>query len=114
MPARASAWRPRLPTPPIQPEDRLQRLRRRAALTLIWEDLWPPFAFAGAVALLFAAASWLGLWISTPPWARLAALVLFALALVAALSPLLWLRWPGRARTLGRLDRDADVAHRPA
>ncbi len=102
------------PPSPDRPDDPLKRLRRRAALTLFWEGLWPPLAFAGAVALLFAAASWLGLWLSTPPWARLAALILFGLALVAALAPLLWLRWPARDQALDRLDRDAEIAHRPA
>jgi uncharacterized protein (TIGR02302 family) len=100
--------------PSETPDDRLKRLRRRAELTLLWEDLWPPLAFAGAVAALFLAASWFGLWFETPPLARALALGLFALALLAALSPLLWVRWPGRDRALGRLDRDAEVAHRPA
>jgi uncharacterized protein (TIGR02302 family) len=95
-------------------ETRLSRLRRRAALTLLWESLWPPLAYAGVVVVLFAAASWFGLWFATPPLARLITLALFALALLAALSPLLWVRWPGRARTLERLDRDAPAAHRPA
>ncbi len=99
----------------IEPaQDPLKRLRRRAALTLLWEGLWPPLAFAGAVALLFAAASWFGLWLSAPPWARLAALGLFGLAFLAALAPLLWLRWPGRERALDRLDRDTEIEHRPA
>ncbi len=103
-----------MPPSPDSPQDHLLHLRRRAALILLWEELWPPCAFAGAVALLFAAASWLGLWLSTPSWARFAALVLFALAFAAALVPLLWLRWPARQRALDRLDRDAEVAHRPA
>ncbi len=102
-----------MPSPP-SPEDRLKRLRRRAALTLVWEDLWPPLAFAGAVALLFLAASWFGLWFETPPLARLVALVLFGLAFLAALSPVVMLRWPARWRALARLDRDAQAAHRPA
>ena len=100
--------------PSESPKDRLKRLKRRASLTLVWEDLWPPVAFAGAVALLFLAASWFGLWFETPPLARAVALALFALALLAALAPLVLLRWPGRTRALDRLDRDAEVAHRPA
>ena len=100
--------------PSESPGDRLKRLQRRAKLTLIWEDLWPPLAFAGAVALLFVAASWFGLWFQTPPLARAIALGLFGLALLAALAPLVRLRWPGGARALDRLDRDAEIAHRPA
>jgi len=100
--------------PSENPQDRLKRLRRRAELTLVWEGIWPPLAFAGAVVALFLAASWFGLWFETPPLARAVALGLFALALLAALAPLVQLRWPERARALGRLDRDAEIAHRPA
>ena len=96
------------------PQDRLQRLTRRAAFALLWEDLWPPLASAGVVALLFAAVSWFGLWFETPPYLRLVGLAAFGLALLAALFPLLRLRWPGRARSLERLDRDAPTSHRPA
>ena len=103
-----------MPEAAPDPQARLARLKRRAALTLIWEALWPPLAFAGAVGLLFAAASWFGLWFAAPPFVRLAALGLFGLAGLAALFPLVRLRWPGRTRTLARLDRDADAAHAPA
>jgi uncharacterized protein (TIGR02302 family) len=103
-----------LPKTAPDPAARLASLKRRAALTLLWEGLWPPLAFAGAVALLFVAASWFGLWFEAPPYARLAALALFGLAFLAALWPLIRLRWPGRAPTLARLDRDADARHAPA
>ena len=103
-----------MPAEPLGPQSRLERLRRAAALALYWEGLWPPLATAGVVALLFAAASWFGLWLEAPPLARLAALALFALALIAALAPLARLRWPRRAQSLARLDRDAAVTHRPA
>ena len=100
--------------PEADPLSRLARLKRRAALALVWEALWPPLAFAGAVGLVFAAASWFGLWFEAPPYARLTALVLFGLAFLAALFPLLRLRWPGARPTLHRLDRDADTRHAPA
>ena len=64
-------------------KSRLKRLRRRAALTLLWEELWPPLAFAGVVAVVFVAASWFGLWFSTPPTLRLVALAAFAGVLAA-------------------------------
>ena len=99
---------------PENADNRLARLRRRAALALLWEDLWPPLAAAGGVALLFAAVSWFGLWFEIPSYARLAGLALFGLALLAALTPLIWVRWPGSLRALRRLDRDSPVAHGPA
>ena len=96
------------------PETRLERLRRRAALALVWEAIWPPLANAGVVVLLFAAVSWFGLWFETPPYARLVGLAAFGLAILVALFPLVRLRWPDSSRALARLDRDAPVAHRPA
>ncbi len=102
-------------SPNSQNQDpKLTVLRRRAALTLVWERLWPPLAFAGAVVLLFAAASWSGLWIEAPRYARPFVLGLFALALVLALAPLVRVRWPGQRQLLARLDRDAPFGHSPA
>ncbi len=61
--------------------------------------------------LLFAAVSWFGLWFETPPYARLVGARRFRLSLLlAALFPLVRLRWPERSRALARLDRDAPVA----
>jgi len=80
---------------------------------LLWEDFWPPLAFACAVALVFVAASWLGVWLFLPPWVRLATLALLGIAFTATLTPLLRIRWPDWSRALDRLDRDAGVAHRP-
>ena len=102
------------PLPSHTVESRLKRLIRRASLVLLWEDLWPPLALSGAVVLLFAAASWFGLWFQTPPLFRLFALAAFGLAIVAALFPLVRLRWADPSRALSRLDRDAPIGHRPA
>ena len=99
---------------PTSPERTLERLTRRAAWALAWERVWPPLAWGGTVALLFLAASWLGLWFVTPGLWRWAALAVFILALAAALAPLALFRWPTRAQTLERLDRDARDGHRPA
>jgi uncharacterized protein (TIGR02302 family) len=80
----------------------------------MWERIWPPLAWTGALAALFLAASWFGLWFAAPRLARIGGLALFALALVATLSPLARLRRPSRAQALARLDGDAPEAHRPA
>jgi hypothetical protein len=93
---------------------RLLRLARRAGLVLLWERVWPPFAWALTVAALFLAASWFGLWLDLPAGARIAGVALFAAALLAALYPLARLRAPSRAQRLARLDRDAGAPHRPA
>lgn len=96
------------------PRSRLDALARLSGLRLFWEALWPPLAFAMAVAALFAAVSWTGLWLFAPVAARIAGVVAFGLALVLALSPLARLRWPTRASEMASLDRDAQVLHRPA
>jgi uncharacterized protein (TIGR02302 family) len=93
---------------------KLDALARRAALALLWEDIWPSLAWCGVIGALFLAASWFGLWFAAPRSFRIAGVALFALALLAALAPLARLRWPSRSRCLARLDRDAGEAHRPA
>src|ERR1700677_1984103 len=96
------------------PARRLDALARRAGWALIWERVWPPLAWSGALIALFLAASWFGLWFAAPRLARVGGLVLFALALAASLAPLARLRRPSRAEALARLDVDAREVHRPA
>ena len=105
---------PRDPDGAPDPAAKLERLARRANWTLVWEQVWPPLAWALAVVALFLAASWFGLWFVAPRPLHFVLLALFALALLAALFPLVKLRWPSRAEALARLDRDAMIAHRPA
>ena len=87
---------------------------RRARLALFWESLWPPLASFATVLGFFLAASWLGLWLWLPPIGRAVGLSLFALLALAALFPLIWVRWPGRTEGLARLDRNSGLRHRPA
>jgi uncharacterized protein (TIGR02302 family) len=96
------------------PAARLEALAWRARAALTWEKLWPPLSTAAAVALLFLAVSWAGLWLQAPRYIRIAGLVLFAAGLLAALFPLVFWRAPSRAAALRRLDRDSPVAHAPA
>ncbi|HVV94114.1 MAG TPA: TIGR02302 family protein [Hyphomicrobiales bacterium] len=92
----------------------LDRLIARARAALLWEAAWPPLATAGAVALLFLALSWLGLWPHLPPWARIAGVVLFALGIAAALWPLRRLQTPSETAALARIDHASSSRHRPA
>ena len=105
---------PKDPDGAPDPAARLERLARRANWTLVWEQVWPPLAWALSVVALFLAASWFGLWFVASRPLHFGLLALFALALLAALFPLVKLRWPSRADALARLDRDAMIAHRPA
>ncbi len=93
---------------------RLDVLARRAQAVLVFERIWPPLAWAGALVALFFAASWLGLWLAAPRLGRIVGVALFAAALLVVLAPIARLRRPTREETLRRVDRDARVAHRPA
>ena len=98
-------------------EEARRQLTRALSWTrhaLLWEKLWPRIASAFAVFGVFLAVSWLGVWIALPPLARVAGVLLFALLLIASLSPLAWLRRPGRAEALARLDLTSGIDHRPA
>ena len=93
---------------------RLAVAAQRARYAILWERVWPPLAALATAAGLFLALSWLGLWLWLPPLGRAAGLVLFgALALWAAF-PFWFLRLPGFADALRRLDRVSGLRHRPA
>ncbi|MGF3023213.1 TIGR02302 family protein [Methylobacterium aquaticum] len=92
----------------------LDRLVMRAGRVTLWEQAWPVLWRGLAVVLAFLAVSWLGLWLDAGPAWRMAGVALFALALVAALLPLVRLRPIARTQALARIDRDAGLAHRPA
>ncbi|ACL56670.1 TIGR02302 family protein [Methylobacterium nodulans] len=92
----------------------LDRLVVRAGRVTAWEQAWPILWRGLAVLLVFLAASWLGLWLDAPPSWRMAGIGLFAVALLAALLPLLRLRPLTRPQALARIDRDAGLRHGPA
>ncbi len=92
----------------------LLALAQRARIFLLWERVWPPLAWALGVVALFLAASWIGVWLDAPSYARMVGLGLFALALLAALFPLARLRAPDQREALVRLDRDAGAPNQPA
>jgi uncharacterized protein (TIGR02302 family) len=101
-------------TKPAELPSQLAIAARRARYAILWERVWPPLAALATAAGLFLALSWLGLWLWLPPLGRAAGLILFgALALWAAF-PFLFLRLPGFADALQRIDRASGLRHRPA
>ncbi len=99
---------------PASMPSRLALAARRARYAILWERVWPPLAALATAAGLFLALSWLGVWLWLPPLGRAAGLGVFlALALVAAF-PFLFVRVPGFADALHRLDRVSGLRHRPA
>src|SRR3954452_25637947 len=91
-------------TGPSHSIHRLDDLVGRARLVLWWERIWPALWGPLAVALVFVAASWLGLWLDLTPTTRMAGVGLFGLAFLGSLWPFVRLRWPGRGRALYPLD----------
>jgi uncharacterized protein (TIGR02302 family) len=92
---------------------RLAQAVRRSEFAIAWERVWPHLARLLTVAGLFLAASWLGLWLVLPFFARAIGVGLFGVIALAALVPLVWFRWPTRPEALSRLDRGTGVRHRP-
>jgi len=95
-------------------DGRFAELAVRARRALLVERVWPPLVFALVVSILFLAASWAGAWQFAPRSVRIGGVILFALGLGTALSPLMRLRRLATRDVLARLDRDAKVSHRPA
>jgi uncharacterized protein (TIGR02302 family) len=93
---------------------RLAALASSARRVLLLESIWPPLVFALAVAILFLATSWAGVWEFAPRSVRIAGVVVFALGAGVCLSSLMRLRRPAARDVLARLDRDAKASHRPA
>ena len=93
---------------------RLAGLSTLAGRVLLIERAWPPLVWALAIAALFLAVSWLGLWLFAPRELRIGGVLLFGIAVVVALAPLVGLRWPALRDIVTRLDRDAGAEHRPA
>ena len=87
---------------------------KRVRLSLFWERVWPPAAAVLTLVGAFLIVSWLGLWISISPLFRVIGLGVFALLMLAALYPLIFVRFPTVAEGLHRLDRGSGLAHRPA
>jgi hypothetical protein len=92
----------------------LERALFRAQWITFWERLWPPLATLATAIGLFLAVSWLGVWLWLPPIARAVALFGFLVLTAAATVPLVLVRFPSRHDGLRRLDRNANVPHRPA
>lgn len=93
---------------------RLEKLVGLAGAALIWEKLWRAVIPPALVLGLFVSLSFAGLWLNVGrPW-RIAGVVLFGLALIASMLPLLGLRPPSRKQALARIDRSSGVKHNPA
>ena len=106
-------------TEPVKEGDSVARLKlaqalQRATYAIAWERGWPHLARLLTVVGLFLAASWAGLWLALPSFARAIGLALFAIAALVALFPLIRFRWPRRDEALSRLDRGSGISHRPA
>jgi len=110
-----------IPDPSQAPRDhdaaarlQLSQALRRSVFAIAWERGWPSLARLLTVAGLFLALSWVGLWLALPFVARAIGLSLFGLLALAALFPLIRMRWPSRDEALARLDRNSGIRHRPA
>ena len=99
---------------PGLPDGTLRRALRLARWVVFWERLCPAVAGLATVAGAFLAVSWLGLWLWLPATGRAVGLCLFGLVALAALLPLVRLRFPSRLDGLRRLDRNTELPHRPA
>jgi uncharacterized protein (TIGR02302 family) len=105
------------PAAPAPDKALSRRFERRVALSRlallaerVWEVLLWPFLVMG----VFLVVSLFDLWSVVPPLAHRILLGAFGLALVLSLLPLFRLPLPSRAEALRRLERTAQIKHRPA
>ena len=92
----------------------LERKVRVNRWALLIERLWPLLWLPTTVIGLFLLVSLLGLWPLLRPQSHVIGLTIFGVALLAALLPVVRVRWPTRDEGLQRLERLSNVPHRPA
>jgi uncharacterized protein (TIGR02302 family) len=106
-------------TPPDAPEDKslARSFEWRVGLSrlaLVGERVWEALLWPFLVLAAFLILSMFDLWSVLPPLLHRALLVAFAVALLVSLLPLIRIPMPTRAEALRRLERNADIKHRPA
>nr|WP_040677528.1 TIGR02302 family protein [Rhizobium mesoamericanum] len=84
-----------------------------ARLVLLCEQILPLLLPILSVVALYLAASWFGIFRFAPDWVRIALLIGFAVAFVAALLPLRRLYWPDVAAADRLLERHNGLQHQP-
>ena len=94
-----------------------RRFQWRVALSrlaLVAERTWEALLWPFVVLAAFLIISLFDLWSLLPPLLHRALLVVSGVALLVSLLPLIRFPVPTRAEALRRLERDADIKHRPA
>ena len=94
-----------------------RRFQWRVALSrlaLVAERTWEALLWPFVVLAAFLIISLFDLWSLLPPLLHWALLVVSGVALLVSLLPLIRFPVPTRAEALRRLERDADIKHRPA
>jgi uncharacterized protein (TIGR02302 family) len=104
---------------PDSPED--TALARRfewrvglSRLALVGERVWEALLWPFLVLAVFLILSLFDLWSVMPPLLHRGLLIVFGIALVISLLPLIRFPIPTRAEALRRLERNAEIKHRPA
>ncbi|HHZ09722.1 MAG TPA: TIGR02302 family protein [Rhizobiales bacterium] len=99
--------------PPNPFSRRLGRTRGATFAAMVTERLWPLVVPLLATGSLFLATAWFGLFRLLPDWTRIAFLVAFGVAALAALVPLRQFRLPRTAEIDRRIERANRLAHTP-
>ncbi len=113
-----SVFRPK-PTPPAAAEDRTLAKRFESRVRLSWlallaERFWEALLWPFLVVSAFLVVTLVDLWSITPPLLHRVLLGAFGLALAISFLPLIRLTLPTREEALRRLERKANIKHRPA
>ncbi|MGV1013860.1 MAG: TIGR02302 family protein [Methyloceanibacter sp.] len=93
---------------------RFERKVRLSWLALFAERVWEALLWPFIVVSTFLLVSLLDLWSFVPPLLHRLLLIAFGVALIASFVPLFRIVWPTRTEALRRLERHAEIKHRPA
>ena len=98
-------------TEPARPTPNVAPLRRRVALAIWLERVWPPVLFALLVAAAFCTIAWFGLFRLMPDWARIGTGALALAGIVFALFELRHVRAPSRSLVNSRIESANRLPH---
>jgi len=101
--------------PVISAEKRpFERKIARSRILMLLEQAWPLLWLPVGVAILFALAAIYGLWPLLPGFLHIILLALFAVAFIISLAPLARLAPPERQSAIRWLEKRSGLPHRPA
>ncbi|MEM7619936.1 MAG: TIGR02302 family protein [Pseudomonadota bacterium] len=94
-------------------QNRLNAKIYYSSLIIAFEQIWPRLWICAGIIGLFFLFSMMDLWSVLHPWAHRISFIIFVLAFFISLGFAFYIRWPTRLEAVRRLEKTANLPHRP-